>query len=104
VLGAAGASNTPPPRRHSLPWRSCTTEESEVESCEHQDNANIYYQPFPESLSEEQEIHTHYNGCHRHHVKHDSYLSAHVSKPRFWLGFTKRLINGPRTSGVPLTQ
>jgi putative oxidoreductase len=31
-------------------------------------------------VSEEQEIYTHYNGCHRHHVKHDSYLSAHFSK------------------------
>jgi hypothetical protein len=31
-------------------------EESQVESCEHQDNANIRYQPFPESVSEEREI------------------------------------------------
>jgi hypothetical protein len=55
-------------------------EESEVECCEHQDNANIHYQPFPESLSEEREIYTHYNGCHRQHVNHGSYLSAHFSK------------------------
>jgi hypothetical protein len=33
-------------------------------------NANIHYQPFPESVSEEHEIYTDYNGCHRHHVKH----------------------------------
>src|SRR6516225_1497310 len=25
-------------------------------------------------------IYAHYNGSHRHHVKHDSYLSAHFSK------------------------
>jgi hypothetical protein len=31
-------------------------EESQVESSEHQDNANIRYQPFPESVSEEREI------------------------------------------------
>src|SRR5262249_35402409 len=55
--------------------------ESQVESCEHQDNANIHHQPFPEpeSVSEEHEIYTDYNGCHRHHVKHDSYLSDHFS-------------------------
>jgi hypothetical protein len=66
---------------YSLPWRSCTPEESQVESCEHQDNANIHHQPFPEpeSVSEEHEIYTDYNGCHRHHVKHDSYLSDHFS-------------------------
>jgi hypothetical protein len=56
---------------------SWTPEESQVESCEHQDNANIHCQPFPESVSEEHEIYTDYDGCHRHDVKHDSYLSAH---------------------------
>jgi hypothetical protein len=56
---------------------SLTSEESQVESCEHQDNANIHCQPFPESVSEEYEIYADYDGCHRHHVKHDSYLSAH---------------------------
>src|SRR5262249_42763758 len=54
-------------------------EESEVKSSEHQDNANIHRQPFPESVSEEREIYTDYNGCHRHRVKHASYLSAHFS-------------------------
>jgi hypothetical protein len=57
-------------------WRH---EESRVETSEHQDNTNIPYQPFPEAVSEEHEIHTDYNGCHRHHVKHYSYLSAHLS-------------------------
>ncbi len=58
---------------------SWTPEESQVESSEHQDNANIHCQPFPESVSEEHEIYTDYDGCHRQHVKHDSYLSAHFS-------------------------
>lgn len=57
-------------------------QESQVERCEHQDDSNIHCQPFPESVSEEHEIYTDYDGCHRHHVKHDSYLSAHFS-PRF---------------------
>src|SRR5580700_6967691 len=58
---------------------SWTPEESQVESCEHQDNANIHYQPFPESVSEEHEIYTDYDGRHRHHVEHHDYLSAHFS-------------------------
>jgi hypothetical protein len=58
---------------------SWTPEESQVESCEHQDNANVHYQPFPESVSEEREIHTDYDGCHCHHIKRDSDLPAHFS-------------------------
>jgi hypothetical protein len=58
---------------------SWTPEESEVESCKHQDNANIHCQPFPESVSEKREIYTDYDGYHRHHVKHDSYVSAHFN-------------------------
>jgi hypothetical protein len=62
---------------------SWTPEESQVESSEHQDNANIHRQPFPESVSEEHEIYTDYDGCHRHHIKHGSYLftlHAHLSR------------------------
>jgi hypothetical protein len=67
---------------------SWTPEESPVESCEHQDNADIHCQPFPESVSEEHEIYTDHDGCHRHHVKHDSYLSAHFSQPLSLRTFT----------------
>jgi hypothetical protein len=52
-------------------------QESQVESCEYQDYSNIRYQPFPESVSEEREICTNYEGCHCHHVKHNPYPSAH---------------------------
>ena len=52
-------------------------EKSKVESCEHQDDANVHCQPFPQMVSEEQNIYTDYDGYHRHHVKHYSYLSAH---------------------------
>ena len=58
---------------------SWTPEESQVESCEHQDNANIHCQPLPESVFEEHEIYTDYDGYHRNDVKHQSYLSAHFS-------------------------
>src|SRR5215831_8107445 len=67
----------------ALPWPSWTSEESQVESCEHQDNANIHYQSFPESVSEEHEIYADYNGCHRHHVEHYSYPSVHFSTTSF---------------------
>jgi len=56
---------------------SWTPEESKVEGYEDQDNANIHCQPFPESVSEERDIYADYDGYHRHHVKHDSYLSTH---------------------------
>jgi hypothetical protein len=52
-------------------------EESQVESREDNDNANIHSQPFPESVSEEHEIYTDYEGRHHHPVKHDCYLSTH---------------------------
>jgi hypothetical protein len=55
-------------------------EESQIESSEHQDNANIHCQPFPELVSEEHEIYTDYDGGHRHHVKDYSYLSTHFSQ------------------------
>ncbi|MGA7210413.1 MAG: hypothetical protein WBX78_16205 [Pseudolabrys sp.] len=58
---------------------SIATEKSPVESREHQDNANIHCQPFPEVVSKESEIHTDYDGYHHHHVNHYSYLSARFS-------------------------
>jgi hypothetical protein len=56
---------------------SWTSQESQVDRSEHQDDSNIHHQAFPESVSEEREIYTNYEGCHRQHVKRDSYLSAH---------------------------
>jgi hypothetical protein len=61
------------------PLRSWRHEESQVESSEHQDNANIHYQPLPEAVSEEDKIYTHYNSCHRQHVKHYNHPSVHFS-------------------------
>jgi hypothetical protein len=57
-----------------------TPEESEIESCEHQDNTDIHRQPFPESVSEEREVYTDYDGCHRQRVKYSSYLSVHFHR------------------------
>src|SRR5215469_13691018 len=70
---------------YRVPRRSRTPEKSQVEGHEDQDDANIHYQPFPESISEEHEIHTDYHGCHRHHVNHHRYRSAHLTEdPLDW--------------------
>jgi hypothetical protein len=66
-------------RKDAIAPCSSTPKESQIESCEYQDNANIHCQPFPESISEEHAIYTDYDGYHSHHVKNDNYLSAH-----FW--------------------
>lgn len=58
---------------------SWTPKESEVASRKHQNNANIHRKPFPESVSEESEIHADYDRYHRRHVKRDGYLFANSS-------------------------
>jgi hypothetical protein len=55
------------------------TKEFEVASREHQNNANIHREAFPESISQEPEIHADYDGYHRRHVKRDGYLFANSS-------------------------
>jgi hypothetical protein len=66
-------------RKSAVAPCSWTPQESQVERYEHQDDPNIHRQPFPESVSEEREIYADYDGCHRYHVKRDSYLSTHFS-------------------------
>ena len=57
-------------------------EESQVESSEYQDDADIHHSSSPESVSEERDIHTDYNGCHHDTVKHASYVFVHFSTLR----------------------
>src|SRR5690348_10286734 len=73
-------------RKAAIASCSWTLEESQVESCEHQDNADIHCQPFPESVSEEDEIYTDYDSGHRHDVKRDTCVSAHFrpNGPNRW--------------------
>jgi hypothetical protein len=66
----------------SLNASSWTPQKSKVKSREHQNNANIHREPFPESVSEKPEIHADYGGYHRRHVKHDRYLFANSSGNR----------------------
>jgi hypothetical protein len=63
----------------ALQWRSWKPDESQVESCEHQDNANIRHQPSPELVSEEQDIDTDDDGGHRHHIKNNCDLFPHFT-------------------------
>jgi hypothetical protein len=74
-------------------YRTCSWKfkKSEVKSCKHQNNTDIHCQAFPESVSEEQNIHNDYDRYHRHHVKHASYLFTHSVRPRRELGCIKRL-------------
>ena len=64
---------------------SWTPEEPQIESYKHQGNTDVHCQPFPESVSEEREINTDDDRCHRHHVKDSNHLSAHVSFTPFAL-------------------
>jgi hypothetical protein len=61
----------------SFALRLWMPEESEVKGCEHQDNADVDHQPFPESVSEEHEIHADDQDYHRHQVKRGRYMPSH---------------------------
>src|SRR5579864_7083768 len=74
--GVGGRLNT---RSPFTSWRSRMHEEPQVESCEHQNDADIQHHSFPESASEEREIYTDYNGYHHHRVEHPNYPSAHFT-------------------------
>lgn len=52
-------------------------QESEVESCEQQDDPYIRCQPFPEPVLEEQDIQSDYDNGQQHYVKRDSCRSFH---------------------------
>src|SRR5450755_262254 len=54
-------------------------QEPEIERREHQDNSDVYYQPLPELVPEEQDVHADHDGNQREHVKHDGCLSSHRS-------------------------
>jgi hypothetical protein len=39
--------------------------------------SDVYYQPLPEVVPEEQDVHADHDGYQREHVKYDGYLSSH---------------------------
>jgi hypothetical protein len=64
------------PRRRLRSW---TLQKPQIERREHQDNSDIHYQPLPEPVPEEQDVHADHNGYQREHAKHDGCLSSHPS-------------------------
>jgi len=52
-------------------------QEPEVDRREYQDNPDVHYQPRPEVVPEEQDVHADHDGYHREHIKYDGYLSSH---------------------------
>jgi hypothetical protein len=52
-------------------------EESQIKGCKHQDDADVHYHPFPESILKEQKVYTNDNGNQHHNVKHDRHVPRH---------------------------
>src|SRR5262245_48226818 len=72
-----GASGNGEPRDAGC--SSWTLQEPQIERREHQDNSDVHYQPLPEPVPEEQDVHADHDGYQREHVKHDGCLSSHPS-------------------------
>jgi hypothetical protein len=53
--------------------------ESQIEGCKHQDNADVHYQPFPESIPKEEQIHANYDGYQHSEVKADQHTLCHLN-------------------------
>jgi len=56
---------------------SWTLQKPQTERREHQDNSDVYDQPLPEVVPEEQDVHADHDGYQREHVEHDGCLSSH---------------------------
>src|SRR5262245_36677416 len=59
--------------------RSWTLQKGQIERREHQDNSDVHYQPLPEPVPEEQDVHADHNGYQREYVKHHSCLRCGIS-------------------------
>ena len=64
-----------------LRLRSWTLQEPQIERREHQDNSDVHYQPLPEPVPEEQNVHADHDSYQHEHVKHDgcSHLVASLN-------------------------
>jgi hypothetical protein len=58
--------------------RSGTLQESHVESTKYQHYCDVYDQPNPEVVSQEQDVHADDNDYERDHVKHDGQVLSHA--------------------------
>jgi hypothetical protein len=66
-----------PSRGAAVAMPSGMPEESQIESAKHQDKSDIHHQPFPEPVSEEQQIDGNDNGRHQRDVNYHDCLSSH---------------------------
>jgi hypothetical protein len=58
---------------------SWTLQEPQTERGEYQDDPDVYYQPIPELVPEEQDVNTDNDGNQRKHEKYDGCLPSHRS-------------------------
>jgi hypothetical protein len=58
--------------------RSWTLQKPQIDRREHQDDSDVYYQPLPELVLEEQDVHADHDGYQHEHVKRDGCLSSHL--------------------------
>jgi hypothetical protein len=57
--------------------RSSTFQECEIECREYRDDPDVYQQPRPEAVPEEQDVHADHDDYQDEHVKHDGCLASH---------------------------
>src|SRR5215472_12610518 len=57
-------------------------QESQIERPEHENDYDVHYQPLPEPVPEEQDVHADHDDYQREHVKHDG---CQISHPSFLL-------------------
>ncbi len=60
--------------------------ESKIEGSKHQDNTNVHYQSFPESILKEQKIYANDNGYQYQNVKHDIDIPWHFNHQFKYIG------------------
>ena len=71
-----------------------TLQESQVERHEHQDDSDVYHEPLPESVPEEQDVHADHYSYQGEHIKHRGCLSPH----RFFSSTFGRTVVGDATT------
>ena len=76
VLGPVAPSQGRPFQTGRISW---TLQEPQTERREHQDDPDVYCQPLPELVPEEQDVHTDHDSYQREHVKYDGCLPSHRS-------------------------
>ena len=52
-------------------------QERQIERPEHENNSDVHYQPRPEPVAEEQDVHADHDDYQREHVKHNGCLISH---------------------------